>query len=86
METKIDIKRALRVFNIITRRGSKTSDGWSFDGLDAQTDADGYTVTLSDPHNQLTIYFHNSHRFTFANKRGARDFIKRMAKIDGTVE
>jgi hypothetical protein len=28
METKIDIKRALRVFNIITQRGSKTTEGW----------------------------------------------------------
>jgi hypothetical protein len=85
METKIDIKRALRVFNIITQRDSKTTEGWHFDGIRAHTDHDGYTVTLAGEQAQLTILFHNSHRFDFANNRAARNFIKRIDTIDSAA-
>ena len=85
MDTKIDIKRALRAFNIITRHGSKTLDGWTYDGIQAQTDHDGYTVTLASEQAQLTILFHNSHRFDFTNNKAARDFIKRIDTIDNTA-
>ena len=82
MDTKIDIKRALRVFNIITQRGIKTTDGWSLNGMQALTDHDGYTVTLTSEQACLNIYFHSSHRFDFANKRAARKFIKQLMTID----
>ena len=42
--------------------------------------------TLADEQACLSIYFHNSHRFDFANKRAARHFIKHLARIDRTSQ
>lgn len=81
-EQKIDVKQALRVFDIITQHGEKSEQGWRYRGLTASTDFDGYTVFLSSPKVELTIFFHNKFTADYRNQRDLDDFIQLLEKID----
>ena len=65
MKNEIDIHRALRVFNKVTTLGDKQSDStesvYHLCGLNALTDFDGYTISLSDAQVRLDIFFHNKY-------------------------
>lgn len=81
-EHKIDVKQALRVFDKATREGIKEADGWHYRGLIASTDFDGYTVFLSSPKVQLTIFFHNKYTVDYANAMELEEFVDLLTKID----
>ena len=82
MDEKVDIKRALRAFQIITSNGIKNEDGFQLSGLTAFTDFDGYTVTIKNDYVRLDILFHNKMSFTFANDKERYQFLETLEKID----
>ena len=82
LEHKIDIKQALHVVDIITRKGEKTADGWRYRGLTADTDFDGYTVFLRSSKVELTIFFHNKFTVDCHRATDLDDFIELMKKIE----
>ena len=81
-EQKIDVKLALRVFDKITQHGEKSEQGWRYRGLTASTDFDGYTVFLSSPKVELTIFFHNKFTVDYRNPMDLEEFIELLEKID----
>jgi Protein of unknown function (DUF3081) len=81
-ETKIDIKKALRVFDKATREGEKRDDGWHYRGLTVSTDFDGYTVFMNWQNVQLTIFFHNKFTVDCKNAFQLQEFTELLEKLD----
>ena len=90
MKNEIDIHRALRVFNSITLLGEKqTNDisaSYQLCGINAETDFDGYTITLSDAQVCLTIYFHNKYQFDYPNNDALDNFLRRFSDIENVAK
>ncbi|WP_288129569.1 DUF3081 family protein [Microbulbifer sp.] len=82
LEHRVDIKQALRVFEIITRKGEKTEEGWRYRGLTASTDFDGYTVFLRSASVELTIFFHNKFTVDCRNAMELEEFIGLLEKVE----
>jgi len=81
METKPDIKQALRVFSIITTKGKATDNAHRFNGITARSDFDGYTVSLSNDMATLTIFFHNRFSFEYTNNKERDLFLEKLRVI-----
>ncbi|CAA0097072.1 Uncharacterised protein [BD1-7 clade bacterium] len=88
MDSRIDIKQALRVYNKVITRGTKHTGDLGHDytlaGLTAWSDADGYTLMLEDKDAKLTVYFHNKYNVDFHNNFALDQFLEHMDKIDKT--
>lgn len=82
MKNEIDIHRALRVFNKVATLGEKQSDNiqsvYRLCGLNALTDFDGYTISLSDAQVRLDIFFHNKYKFDYPNNEALENFLARL--------
>ena len=59
MSTDIDIRQALRVFQIIVENGQQRGNRHYFKGIYATSGFDGYDVELTDEKVTLSIYFHS---------------------------
>ncbi|AZG34971.1 MAG: DUF3081 domain-containing protein [Shewanella psychromarinicola] len=89
MKNEIDIHRALKVFNKVTQHGEKRAiedghfghDYWLC-GISAQTDHDGYTITLSDAQVSLTVFFHNKYQFEYPTSDALDNFLRRFNDVE----
>lgn len=90
MKNEIDIHRALNVFNSITSLGDKQTNHYSASyqlcGIEAETDFDGYTITLRDAQVTLTIYFHNKYQFDYPNNDALDNFLRRFADVENLAK
>ncbi|NCO71511.1 MULTISPECIES: DUF3081 domain-containing protein [Shewanella] len=89
MKNEIDIHRALKVFNKVTQYGEKRAleDGFGghdywLCGISAQTDHDGYTITLSDAQVSLTVFFHNKYQFEYPTNDALDNFLRRFNDVE----
>lgn len=81
MYDKLDVKQALKVFQIITEKGTKNADAYSLEGIEASSDIDGYTIILANDYVTLSIGFHSRHHLTSTNKREEQLFFEKIQKI-----
>ncbi len=82
MLEKVNIKQALRAYQIIVSNGVRGEEGHRFNGLTAFTDFDGYTVTIKNDYVRLDILFHNKIVFDFINDKEKVQFLEAIASID----
>ncbi|MCT7940672.1 DUF3081 domain-containing protein [Shewanella holmiensis] len=86
MKNEIDIHRALRVFNKVATLGEKQSDNiqsvYRLCGLNALTDFDGYTISLSDAQVRLDIFFHKKYKFDYPNNEALENFLARFTDVE----
>ena len=82
MEGKVDVKQALRVYQIIVDQGERLEEGYRYRGLTALSDFDGYNITIKNDYVSLTILFHNKIDFKFSNKRERIVFLETLDQID----
>lgn len=82
MEGKVDVKQALRVYQIIVDQGEKFDGGHRYRGLTALSDFDGYNVTIKNDYVSLTILFHNMVDFHYTNAREKTVFLETLANIE----
>ncbi|XOV89648.1 MAG: DUF3081 family protein [Pseudomonadota bacterium] len=82
MDSKINIKQALRVFFKISEKGEAQDDNCVLHGLKAQSDMDGYTITIADDYVTLRILFHNQFKLDYPNQKALATFMERMATVD----
>lgn len=83
-DPKLDVMKALRVFNYIMDHGEKEGEVRSFMGLSASTDFDGYTMYLNSHHAKLTVFFHNKYQLEFVKAEELDEFytlLDRVAEI-----
>lgn len=78
MSEKIEVARALSVFQTIIDEGEKTDQGHHLDGLYASSDIDGYTVHISDGTVTLHLMFHQKFALDTPNRRATANFMKKL--------
>ncbi|NTS75435.1 DUF3081 family protein [Catenovulum sp. SM1970] len=81
MKNSIDIHKVLQAFNLISKNGDKTPDGFSYQGFYAQSDFDGYNLYLTDKQTELHIFFHNKYELNAPSNELADKFIKRLLAL-----
>ncbi|HEY9031967.1 MAG TPA: DUF3081 family protein [Kangiella sp.] len=82
MSTDIDIRQALRVFQIIAEQGEQRGNRHYFKGIYATSGFDGYDVELTDEKVTLSIYFHSRFDLDYKNQLDKEAFLEKLAKID----
>ncbi|TKB43247.1 DUF3081 family protein [Thalassotalea mangrovi] len=82
MQEAIDLKQALRVCNKIISHGQRIDGAYKLGDLTAESDYDGYTLTLSDHAVKLHIFFHNKHQLDCKRAIELDDFLQKIAKLD----
>lgn len=82
MSTDIDIRQALRVFQIIADKGEQRGNRHYFKGIYATSGFDGYDVELTDEKVTLSIYFHSRFDLDYKNQLDKEAFLEKIAKID----
>lgn len=82
MNEKVNVRQALRVFDLITRNGKRQGGEYLLNGLSASSGFDGYTVTLRNNYVTLDIFFHNKFSFQFSNKKEKMLFMDKLSAID----
>lgn len=81
MQNELDIKLALNAFNVITKHGDKQDVNYHYQGLQAWSDFDGYTLQIANNKVTLTIYFHNKYHFDYDSDEELDKFIKVLKKL-----
>lgn len=82
MEEKVNVRKALRVFQIIITDGKRTGDEYHLNGLTAYTDFDGCTATIRNDYVRLDIFFHNKISFTYSNRKEKMLFLEKINAMD----
>ncbi len=80
-ETKILSAQALRAYQYIIDHGERDQGGHVLCGITAQTDYDGYSMTLSDGETTLRLLFHNKIRIDTSGRRALLAFRKKLAAL-----
>ncbi len=83
-EGKIDIKKALRVFQVVLDKGELIDGEYHLEGLRADPGADGYTITLCNDYCTLVIQFHNNFTFDYWGDVERDKFLRKLDNIDRT--
>ncbi|GDY24797.1 DUF3081 family protein [Agarivorans sp. Toyoura001] len=82
MQRVVDVNLALRVYEKITRLGIKQGEGYLYQGLQASSDWDGYTIVLSNQQLDLSVFFHNKYQFSVHDDKAIDSFIKQLKHLD----
>lgn len=80
-EVNVDVRKALAVFEKITRLGIKSGDDWVFDQMRVNSGFDGYTITLSDQYATLTVNFHNTFHVECSSHQKLQLFVEHLERI-----
>ncbi|CAH0990045.1 hypothetical protein SIN8267_00128 [Sinobacterium norvegicum] len=81
-ETCVDVVQALRVFNLVLSQGVRQGDEYSWQGLTASSDFDGYNVCLQDALVRLDIHFHSSFHLNSPSRRALTLFVSQLQALD----
>ncbi|MCU4675347.1 DUF3081 domain-containing protein [Catenovulum sp. 2E275] len=81
MKNSLDSKIIYRVFSIIQEKGEKKDDGWHYHGLIADSDQDGYNISIHDPYVKLSLGFHHSYHLDYKSGLEAEDFTNKLLDI-----
>jgi hypothetical protein len=82
MDEKVDIRKALRAFGIITAEGQRTGNKYHLNGLTAYSDFDGYTITIASEYVSLDIFFHNKFSFNYSSRKEKALFLEKIDALD----
>ena len=81
MEKKVNVRQALVSFNSIRERGVYKDGTYALDGIRAAVGFDGYTVSLSNDHVSLDIFFHNKFSLQYTNRRELELFMDKICRM-----
>ena len=71
----------LRAYQRIVERGERQGNARCLNGLQAETDYDGYGVTLSDGVVQARLLFRGRVAINTPNRKSLESFLRRLEKI-----
>lgn len=81
-ENKVDVKKALRVFQLILDKGEKDGDVYRMEGLEADPGVDGYVATLKNDYVSLDIQFHSQYNLSSASQLEQDRFLEKIDRLD----
>lgn len=79
---KIDVRTALKAFDLIRQHGDKNEDGsFTLYGVTGSSDFDGYNLLLQDARVKLHIFFHNRFECQYDSGSALDQFIDKLEQI-----
>lgn len=80
-QTKIDVPLALRAYQLIVDHGARNGDVYSFEGLRAGSDFDGYTVFITDEATTVRLMFHSKFALDTPGTGALDRFNRRLRRL-----
>tara|TARA_B110000977_G_C11065371_1_gene487616 strand:+ start:851 stop:1120 length:270 start_codon:yes stop_codon:yes gene_type:complete len=80
-ETKLIPREIMMVFNTIYTNGKSQDGGKFYQGLQATSSFDGYTLMISNIETTVYLYFHNKLKLDSPNARSKEDFYTKYRLI-----
>lgn len=80
-EASFNTKTALRAFNTIITKGKKTNGFYRYQGLQAISDYDGYTLVIKNEQVSLTLFFHHKYAIDFSNRLALDAFYQKIEQL-----
>ena len=81
LKQKVDVRKALKAFELIRRFGEQEGDEFRLNGISASSDFDGYNLLLKDARVKLHIYFHNKFECNFDSSRALDAFLSKLEAL-----
>lgn len=81
MERKVDVRQALRAYQKIVEHGEGSGERHHLGELVAESDFDGYTISLSDGRVTVRILFHSRVDIDAPSGQALEDFIARLERV-----
>lgn len=81
MAERIDVTPALHAVQIVIDNGTESEQGFEFQGFTAQSDNDGYNVSLARENVHLAIGFHNAYQLQSPNDAATERFIDAIKSL-----
>ncbi|QIZ77699.1 DUF3081 family protein [Ferrimonas lipolytica] len=75
MSERIDVAPALHAVQLVIENGEVCPQGYKFEGFVADSDNDGYNVSLSHGAVELSIGFHNAYTLKSPNDAATERFL-----------
>ena len=80
-ERKLAPRDIMAVFNTIYTHGESQDGSKFYQGLQAESSFDGYTLMISNRDSTLYLYFHNKFKVDSPDKRSLEDFYTKFNLI-----
>lgn len=77
---KVDVRLALRAYQRVLDRGERRDGGYQLGELRAETDFDGYTVSIGDGRVKVRVLFHSRVDVDAPNSKALQDFVGRLER------
>ena len=74
-------QKLLRVFNLITRKGTKSDGVYEFGGIRASHDFDGYTCWLMYQDLTVSLVFHGLYDFDYQEESTLKVFLSKVSGL-----
>ena len=84
LDNKVNVARALRVYQKVVNEGTKQQDQFVWKGLAVGSDLDGYSINLAEGRVSLQIFFHQRFSLEAPNREEASLFLKKLERLDQT--
>ena len=82
MDNKVNVARALRVYQKVVNEGTKRQGQFVWEGLAVGSDLDGYSINLNEGRVSLQIFFHQRFSLEAPNREEASLFLKKLERLD----
>ncbi len=83
-EGKVDVRLALRAYQAVLDRGDRCDGVYHLGELTAETDFDGYTVTIGDGRVTVRVLFHSRVDIDAPSGKALEDFVSRLERAVAT--
>ncbi|SJL84339.1 DUF3081 domain-containing protein [Vibrio palustris] len=81
MKNDIEQMKILHVYESIMEHGTPTEFGKIYEGIEAYSDYDGYSVYLRGNGVELSIGFHNTYNLDYQQEHQKEAFLKKIDAI-----
>lgn len=81
MKNSVNLIEYLNAYNLVCKEGEKNEQGYTYMGLIAWQDFDGYTCYLSDSSVTMTFLFHGKYQMDYETKDELEKFTKKVTRL-----
>lgn len=81
MNNELDSNQLLQAYNIVMEYGEPTEIGKQYQGIEAFSDYDGYSIYLRGKGVQLKLGFHNTYHLDYALEAQKERFLRALTAM-----
>ncbi|MFB9135548.1 DUF3081 domain-containing protein [Vibrio sp. AK197] len=81
MKNDLEPTKVLLAYEKVMKYGTPTEHGKRYEGIEALSDYDGYTVYMKGNGVELKLGFHNTYHLDYEQERLKEEFVKKVAAL-----